>query len=70
MPVVVAQIGQGVFENVALIVAIVALFLLIVLVFIVLHLIPQGALAESVAAINRGETRRFSSAFRAGLSNF
>src|SRR3954454_15477916 len=71
VPVFVAQVGQqGVFENVALTVAIVALGLLIVLVFLILALISQGALAESVAALDRGESRRFSSAWRAGVSNF
>ena len=40
------------------------------LFFIVMNLISQGALTESVAAIDRGESRRFSSTFRAGLSNF
>src|SRR3954469_6212393 len=70
-PVFVAQVGQqGAFENVALTVAIVALGLLIVLVFLILALISQGALAESVAALDRGESRRFSSAWRAGISNF
>lgn len=60
---------QGVFENVGLLVGLVVVVLLIALIFIVLGLISQGALAESVAAIERGERRRFSSAFRAGLSN-
>jgi hypothetical protein len=71
VPMFVAQIGQqGVFENVALTVAIVALGLLIVLIFLILSLISQGALAESVAALDRGESRRFSTAWRAGISNF
>ena len=64
-----AQAGQGVFENVGLLIALGIVVLLIVLVFIALGLISQGALAESVAAIDRGEQRRFSSAWRAGLSN-
>ncbi len=64
-----AQAGQGVFENVGLLVALGVVVLLIVLVFIVLGLISQGALAESVAAVDRGEQRRFSSAWRAGLSS-
>jgi hypothetical protein len=42
----------------------------VVLAFVILSLISQGALAESVAALDRGESRRFSSAVRAGLSNF
>jgi len=62
--------GQWIFDNLALILAIVALVALIALFFIVMSLISQGALAESVAAIDRGESRRFSSAFRAGVSNF
>ena len=64
-----AQTGQGVFENVGLLVALGVVVLLIVLVFIALGLISQGALAESVAAVDRGEQRRFSSAWRAGLSS-
>jgi hypothetical protein len=62
--------GQWIFDNLALILAIVALVALIALFFIVMSLISQGALTESVAAIDRGESRRFSTAFRAGLSNF
>ena len=62
--------GQWLFDNLALILTIAGLVLLILLVFIVLSLVSQGALAESVAAIDRGESRRFSSTFRAGLSNF
>lgn len=69
-PLSTAQIGQGVLDNVALIVALVALALLIALVVIILAIISQGGLAESVAAIDRGETRRFSSTWRAGLGNF
>lgn len=58
------------FDNLALILAIVALVALVALFFIVMSLISQRALAESVAAIDRGESRRFSSAFRAGVTNF
>ena len=64
-----AQAGRGVFDNVGLLVALGVVVLLIVLVFIALGLISQGALAESVAAVDRGEQRRFSSAWRAGLSS-
>jgi hypothetical protein len=53
-----------------LILVIAAVVLLIALLFIVMFLISQGALAESLAALNRGENRRFSSAFGAGVSNF
>ena len=65
-----AQIGPGVFDNAALIVGIVVVVLLIVLLFIVMAVISQGALSESVAAIDRGEGRRFGSTFRAGLRTF
>jgi hypothetical protein len=64
-----ARAGQGVFENVGLLIALGVVVLLIVLVFIALGLISQGALAESVAAIDRGEQRRFLSAWQAGLSS-
>jgi ABC-type sugar transport system permease subunit len=33
-------------------------------------MISHGALAESVAALHRGETRRFGLAFRTGTRNF
>lgn len=63
-------VQQTVLDNLGLIVALVMLGLLIFLVFVILSLISQGALAESVAAIDWGESRSFSSAWRAGLSNF
>ena len=66
----VAQVGPGVFDNVALIVALVVIVALIALLFIVMTLISQGALAENVAALDRGEGRRFGSGWRAGLGNF
>lgn len=64
------QIGSGVLDNVALIVGIVIVVLLLAVLFIIMSIISQGALSESVAAIDRGEGRRFGSTFRAGLSNF
>lgn len=64
-----AQVGPGVFDSVALIVALVIVGVLILLLFIAMVLISHGALAESVAAIDRGEERRFSSGWRAGLRN-
>jgi hypothetical protein len=58
-------------ENLALFIAIViAVAVVIALVFIVLAMISQGALAESVAALHRGEPRRFGLAWRAGTANF
>ncbi|CAA9462036.1 MAG: hypothetical protein AVDCRST_MAG28-3455 [uncultured Rubrobacteraceae bacterium] len=62
--------GQLMSDNLILILGIITLIVLVVLFFIVMTLISQGALAESVAAIDRNESRRFSSAFRAGVSNF
>lgn len=65
-----AQVGSGIFDNAALIVALVVVGVVILLAFIAMSLISQGALAENVAAIDRGEGRRFSSGWRAGLRNF
>lgn len=64
-----AQVGPGLFDNVALLVALVVVGVLISLLFIAMTLISQGALAENVAAIDRGEGRRFGSGWRAGLGN-
>ncbi len=65
-----AQLGQGVLGNVVLVLGIVLIVLLIVLFFILMAIISQGALAESVAAIDRGEGQRFGSAFGSGMRNF
>ena len=64
-----AQVGPGIFGNAALVVALVVVGLLILLLFIAMTLISQGALSENVAAIDRGEERRFGSGWRAGLGN-
>ena len=64
-----AQLGPGVLDNVALVVALAIVGLLILLLFIAMTLISHGALAENVAAIDRGEGRRFGSGWRAGLRN-
>jgi hypothetical protein len=64
-----AQVGQGLSETV-LILGIVVVVLLIALFFIILAIISQGALADSVAAIDRGQGRRFGSAFTSGMGNF
>ena len=64
------QIGRFISENVGLIVALAVLLVALVLVWIFLSLVSQAALADGVAALHRGEERRFSSTFRAGLSNF
>jgi hypothetical protein len=58
-------------ENLALFLTVViSLVVVLAIVFILLSMISHGALAESVAALHRGETRRFGSAFRTGASNF
>jgi hypothetical protein len=64
-----AQVGQGLSETV-LILGIVVVVLVIALFFIILAIISQGALADSVAALDRGEGRRFGSAFTSGMGNF
>lgn len=58
---------QLVLDNLVLLLGLTAA---LVLAGIFLSLTAQGALIESVAALHRGEERRFSSSFRAGLSNF
>ena len=60
--------GNGSFPFV-LIALIILVTLVLVIVFIALSVISRGALAESVAALKRGETRRFGTAWRAGTSN-
>lgn len=65
-----AQVGQGVLSNMVLILGIVVVAVLIVLFFIMMAIISQGALAESVAAIDGGERRRFGSSFRSGMATF
>jgi len=64
-----AQVGQGLSETV-LIFGVVVVVLLIALFFIILAIISQGALADSVAALDRGQVRRFGSAFSSGTGNF
>ena len=61
---------QGLLGSAALVVGIVIVVLILALFFICLAIISQGALADSVAAIDRGEGRRFGAAFRSGTGNF
>jgi hypothetical protein len=64
-------IGQLINDNVVAALVIVGIVVLVlVLLFIVLSLISAGGLTESVAAIDAGEQRRFSSTWRAGTTNF
>jgi hypothetical protein len=64
------DIGQFFAENLELVITLGAVLLLLILAFLVMSLISQGALAESVAALDRGEPRRFGLDFRAGLASF
>jgi hypothetical protein len=58
-------------ENVVLFVVLAVVFvLLVVSIWLALYAISRGALAESVTAVDRGEERRFSSTWRAGVSHF
>lgn len=57
-------------NNLGIVLALASLVILVILIFIVLRLLSQGALVESVAALHRGEPRRFSSTWRAGVSHF
>src|SRR5215203_1180500 len=50
--------------------ALISVVVVLALIFLVLSMISHGALADSVAALHRGETRGFGSAFRAGTANF
>jgi hypothetical protein len=70
LPALTAQFGQGALGSAALIAGIVVVVLLFVLFFIIMTIISQGALAESVAALDRGEGRRFGSTFGSGTRNF
>ncbi|HET6886205.1 MAG TPA: hypothetical protein VFH32_08255, partial [Rubrobacteraceae bacterium] len=63
-------VQQGPFDNALLIVGLVLVGLLILQAFFALYVVSQGGLTESVAAIDRGEERGFSSTWRAGARNF
>jgi hypothetical protein len=65
-----AQVGQEVLGPAVLVPIIVVVALLLVLLFIIMAIISQGALADSVAAIDRGEGRQFGSVFASGTGNF
>jgi len=61
---------QALLDNVALIVGIIIVALILALFFVFMALVSQGALAESVAAIDRGDGCRFGTTFRSGMGNF
>lgn len=65
-PALIAQSGPG-GGTVALIAALIAMALLLFLLVIALSLLSRAALVESAAAVDRGEERRFTSAWRAGM---
>jgi hypothetical protein len=64
-----AQVGQELGPAV-LVPLIILVVVLIALFFIFLAIVSQGALTDSVAAIDRGERRRFGPAFGSGMGNF
>jgi hypothetical protein len=64
-----AQVGQGL-SSAVIIAGLIVVALILALFFIFMAIVSQGALADSVAAIDRGDRRRFGSAFRSGLGNF
>lgn len=66
VPLLFVQTRQLVLDNLVLFLV---MAVLLVLAGVFLSLTSQGALVDSVAALDRGEERNFSSAFRAGLSN-
>lgn len=67
----VTSLGQTVESNpLPLIAGISLVVLAVVLIWIFFHVLSQGALNESVAAVDRGEERRFGLAWRAGLARF
>ena len=67
----ITNLGRAVQSNpVPLIVGISLAVLAVVLIWIFFFVLSQGALNESVAAIDRGEGRRFGLAWRAGLARF
>jgi hypothetical protein len=63
------QFGQGLGTGV-LIAGIVVVALILALLFIFMSIVSQGALADSVAAIDRGDRRGFGTTFRSGMGNF
>jgi membrane-anchored glycerophosphoryl diester phosphodiesterase (GDPDase) len=64
-----AQVGQELGTGV-IIAGLVVVVLILALFLIFMAVVSQGALADSVAAIDRGDRRGFGAAFRSGLGNF
>ena len=65
-----APLAQGGSLETSVVVALVAIGLVVLLVLLALSLISQGALVDSVAAIDAGGQRRFGTAWRAGTRSF
>lgn len=66
-----SDIGRWISDNLALFLTVtITLVVIIGLALIALSIISQAALADSVTAIDRGESRRFGSTWRAGTANF
>jgi hypothetical protein len=63
------QVGQGLGTGV-LIAGLVIVAIILALFFIFMSIVSQGALADSVAAIDRGDRGGFGTTFRSGMGNF
>jgi membrane-anchored glycerophosphoryl diester phosphodiesterase (GDPDase) len=64
-----AQVGEGLGSGV-IIAGLIVVALILALFIIFMAVVSQGALADSVAAVDRGDRRGFGSTFRSGLGNF
>jgi len=66
-----SELVRWISENLVLFLGVViSLFLVLFVVMLFFVMLSHGALADSVAALHRGEQRRFGLAWRAGLANF
>lgn len=61
---------QSTFQNVTLIIGLIVAAFLIFLVLFAVYVVSQGGLTDSVAAIERGQRRSFSTTWRAGARLF
>lgn len=67
---IIREITGWLVDNLILIAALILLFFLIAIVFIILRVISQGAVVWSVAQIEKGDPPAFSTALKAGISFF
>jgi len=61
---------QSTFQNVGLIIGLIAVSFVIFLVLFAIYVVSQGGLTDSVAAVERGQRRSFSTTWRAGARLF